>query len=137
MNLISANIYKRIFAVIFDHLLINAALLAIYLKLFSFPSEDIKLENNTLIIFILITFAYFIVFESLFGWTLGKKIFKLTLVSEKGNRPSISSVIIRNLLRPIDFTAFYLLGFIFVTYTKNSQRVGDLLAKTVVVESLD
>lgn len=137
MTLINANIYKRIFAIIFDHLLINATLLAIYLKFISHSSSEIKLENNIFIIFVLITFAYFMFFEGLFGWTPGKKIFKLVVVSSNGHRPSISSIIIRNLLRPLDFTAFYLLGFIFITYTKNSQRVGDILAKTVVVESLD
>ena len=134
---ISANIYKRIFAIIFDHLFINATLLAIYLKFFSRQTGPIQLDTNVFIIFIVITFVYFIFFEGLFGWTPGKKIFKLQVVSKNGHRASISSIILRNLLRPLDFTGCYLLGFIFVTYTQYSQRVGDLLARTVVVESLD
>lgn len=134
---VQANIYKRTFAVIFDHLLITSILLVIYFKIISPNSARVSLDNNIFFLFTGFMFFYFIFFEAFFGWTIGKKIFKLQVVNTRGNKPSWSSVIVRNLFRPLDFTGFYLLGLIFVTYTANSQRIGDLLAHTMVVESLD
>ncbi len=134
---IPANIYKRIFAVIFDHLLINSLLLAVYLRFINSKPSSVTLDTNIFLLFLAIIFFYFVFFEGLFGWTIGKKIFKLQVINQKGYRANISSIFLRNLLRPLDFTGLYLLGFIIVTYTQNSQRLGDLLAKTMVVESLD
>jgi uncharacterized RDD family membrane protein YckC len=61
---------------------------------------------------------------------------KLEVVSIDGQRPAIQQVIIRNLIRPIEIS---LLPVLIITVslsflTRTRQRLGDLPAKTVVVE---
>ncbi|HYW78628.1 MAG TPA: RDD family protein [Thermoguttaceae bacterium] len=74
---------------------------------------------------------YFILLESLLGFTLGKRIFELRVVGATGKSPTIWESIVRNILRP--FEGFGLIGVFFVAATERGQRVGDLLASTFVV----
>jgi len=136
MKNITANIYKRILAVIIDHLIINIVLLVAYLKFFADSIDQVTIDYNTYLIFSGLTFFYFFIFESIFHKTIGKRIFNLKIVSAGGRPLDWTQTLIRNLLRPIDLTGFYLLGFIFIVLTSKSQRLGDLLAKTIVVENI-
>lgn len=82
----------------------------------------------------LIWLAYFIVLEAATGKTLGKMIAKTRVVDEKGKKISWVQSIARNLLRIIDAFFFYLIGFIILVSSKNKQRIGDMAAKTFVVQ---
>lgn len=136
MKNIPANIFKRILAVTIDHLIINIALLFLYFQFLAPTADQILINNNTYLIFLLFNFLYFFILEAIYHKTIGKKIFNLKVVSSGGKTASWTQILIRNMLRPIDFIGFYLLGFIFVALTAKSQRVGDLLAKTKVVENV-
>ena len=72
--------------------------------------------------------------ESLMGRTPGKKLVGITVVSEDGSLPSTRALAIRNLLRPLDFVVGYGLGFVTMVMTDRRQRIGDTMAKTVVVK---
>lgn len=77
---------------------------------------------------------YFTGFESLFGATPGKLWARVRVVRLDGGRLDLRAVIIRNLLKPVDFLpVFYLLGGALVVVTDGSQRLGDLAAGTTVV----
>lgn len=108
-------------------------------------------------------FLYHILFESLTnGQSIGKKIMSLRVVSINGGRPSISQLLIRWLLRVSDlwivillvmlltfrgggdtegmiaFTfgmAFLLTDIILVANSKKAQRIGDILAQTIVIKT--
>ncbi len=108
-------------------------------------------------------FLYHIIFESLTnGQSIGKKIMQLRVVSINGGRPSISQLLIRWLLRVSDlwiiilllmvfslraggdaeglmaFTfgmAFLLTDIILVANSKKAQRIGDVLAQTIVIKT--
>lgn len=82
--------------------------------------------------------AYGIVCEWLWrGQTIGKRLFKLRVVDEQGLRLEFSQVVIRNLMRSVDFLpAFYALGGAACFLSKRCQRLGDLAANTVVVRVL-
>jgi uncharacterized RDD family membrane protein YckC len=70
--------------------------------------------------------------EVLFGRTLGKMILGLRVVSVDGQPADWSALLIRNILRLIDFLlAWFPLALIF--YTPLRQRIGDVAAATVVV----
>lgn len=77
---------------------------------------------------------YFAAFESLFGATPGKLWARVRVVRLDGRPLDLGAVIIRNLLKPVDFLpVFYLLGGALVVMTAGSQRLGDLAAGTTVV----
>lgn len=131
-----ANIYRRIGAAIVDHLLVNLLLLGIYAKFFNLPINQIVIDQKLFIIFSLITFFYFFLLEYFFQKTIGKKIFNIE-VRQASFRPiNLWGAILRNLLRPIDFIGFYFLAMIVISLNGRSQRIGDLLGRTVVVQSV-
>ena len=80
--------------------------------------------------------GYFAIFEWLWsGQTPGKRWLKLRVIREDGRPISFYEAMIRNLIRVIDFMVppFYSVGLVSVFATSRDQRVGDLVAGTVVV----
>jgi uncharacterized membrane protein SpoIIM required for sporulation/uncharacterized RDD family membrane protein YckC len=80
---------------------------------------------------------YFFLFEALDGGrTLGKRALGIRVVLDTGRRLTVSAAAVRNLLRFVDvFFPFapLLPGVLFVFFTKNAKRLGDLAAGTIVV----
>jgi uncharacterized RDD family membrane protein YckC len=81
----------------------------------------------------ILTFAYFVLLESAFGATLGKLVAGIQVQDVGGGRPSLRAALVRNLMRVIDSIGAYLVAAIAVLVTKRNQRLGDLVAHTVVV----
>lgn len=80
--------------------------------------------------------GYFAIFEWAWrGQTPGKRIMKLRVIREDGRPISFYEAMVRNLIRVIDFIVppFYSIGLVSVFATSRDQRVGDLVAGTVVV----
>ena len=75
---------------------------------------------------------YGIVFETLMRTTPGKRLARCSVVAEGGGRSKASTILIRNAARIVEFhfPAIALL----VLLTPSRQRLGDLLARTVVVQ---
>jgi len=68
------------------------------------------------------------------GQTLGKRALRIRVVDAEGLRLRPHQVVLRNLLRAIDFLpAFYLVGGAATLLTRSGQRLGDVAARTVVV----
>ncbi len=70
--------------------------------------------------------------EAAFGRSLGKMCLGLRVVSIDGTRPSISSLLIRNLLRIIDIGLVFL-PLAVILFSPLRQRTGDVAAGTLVV----
>jgi len=69
------------------------------------------------------------------GQTLGKALFRLRTVKEDNSRLSFGNSFVKHLFDPIDYFPFFgITGLIVASNNKNKQRVGDLVAKTIVVE---
>lgn len=79
--------------------------------------------------------GYFIVFEWLWnGQTPGKRLLHVRVIKHGGYALRLFDTLLRNLLRAIDFLpAFYGVGLTSLLLTRDSQRVGDLVAGTLVV----
>lgn len=75
---------------------------------------------------------YAIPFEILIGATPGKRIVGCFVLTEDGTRRLWWRVLVRNLLRPIEFHFVPIAALVPLTPAK--QRVGDLLARTVVIQ---
>jgi uncharacterized RDD family membrane protein YckC len=81
----------------------------------------------------LIALAYYVVMEVQWGGTVGKMVLGLKVVKESGERIDWQASIIRNILRIVDGFFFYLVGAIIVWTSKKKQRLGDMIAHTLVV----
>ncbi|MEQ1802340.1 MAG: RDD family protein [Gammaproteobacteria bacterium] len=68
------------------------------------------------------------------GQTPGKRFAGVRVVARNGQPPTIAAVLIRNVFRLVDaFPAFYTVGLVTTMLTRDSVRVGDLAAGTVLV----
>lgn len=85
----------------------------------------------------LIAFLYFTLQEAFFGRTLGKKFMCLRIVSEIDENTHVNltlkAAILRNLVRFIDAIGMYLVGWIVTLCSPRRQRLGDMVARTLVV----
>ncbi|MCL2564759.1 MAG: RDD family protein [Defluviitaleaceae bacterium] len=135
---------SRLGAVIIDTLIQFGVFLIIILAalwtLFSFDIRDLMVTFGraanvaavVLLLYFIIFFGYFIVFEIIMkGRTPGKKVFGLRTIRTNGQPITFIQSIIRNILRLfIDNTG---LGIIMMMLTKNHTRFGDMLAGTIVI----
>jgi len=90
----------------------------------------------TLILLFLTFSSYFAFFEWLWsGQTPGKRWLKLRVIREDGRPITFWEATVRNLVRFLDMMPFpfYSIGLISVFYTTRDQRVGDMVAGTVVI----
>jgi uncharacterized RDD family membrane protein YckC len=84
---------------------------------------------------LVLPFAYGMAMEWLnHGQTLGKRAFGLRVVDSQGLKLRPSQVVLRNLLRAVDFLPFfYVVGGLASLLTRRAQRLGDIAAGTVVI----
>lgn len=88
-----------------------------------------------LIVFALFN-GYFILFEWLFsGQTPGKRVIGIRVIKQGGYALSFFDVLLRNLMRIVDFLpALYGVGVASLMLTRRCQRLGDIVAGTLVVQ---
>jgi uncharacterized RDD family membrane protein YckC len=68
------------------------------------------------------------------GQTIGKRLLRLRVMDAQGLKLQFSQIVIRNLLRFVDFLpAFYLIGGVACLVSRRAQRLGDLAGNTIVV----
>ncbi len=94
--------------------------------------------NYWMIIVLILPFVFYdLLCEILLnGQSVGKKVMGIKVTSLSGEQPTISQYFIRWLFRLVDFSfTSHLLGLIMVAVTQKKQRLGDLLAGTVVVKT--
>ncbi|RAL22518.1 RDD family protein [Thermoflavimicrobium daqui] len=68
------------------------------------------------------------------GQTIGKRVMRLRVIQDNGQRPTIFSVFLRNLLQLVDMLPFaFFLGMATAFINRKEKRIGDLVAGTMVV----
>ena len=140
----SASTFKRWLASFIDYL-IFAGVASGFLHylgdqpLIKINDEYIALFNaNIKIVAVVIAWLLALpVYETLNkGRTFGKDIFMIKAVKQDGSRLGFGRSIVRHLFDFIDFLpAGGLVGLATANGNKHAQRVGDLVAKTIVIES--
>lgn len=79
---------------------------------------------------------YHVAFEGTTGQTPGKRALGIRVVRADGEACTVRAAIVRTLARFLDFLPVgYLAAFAAMALTARRQRLGDLLAGTVVVET--
>jgi len=96
--------------------------------------DYVDLGVVSLIVF-LVGFGYFVLFETLNrGRSPGKALTGLRVVRANGGPVGFRASLLRNVVRLADLLpAFYFLGALLIPVTKRHQRLGDMLAGTLVV----
>jgi uncharacterized RDD family membrane protein YckC len=141
-----ASIGNRFLACAIDHALqaLSIVLMGIaFVALANFSSLGNQLTSAPkwvyavlIVVLFLIISGYFAFFEWLWsGQTPGKRWMKLRVIREDGRPVTFWEASVRNLLRSFDMmpAPFYSIGLISVFTSSRDQRVGDLVAGTVVV----
>lgn len=70
------------------------------------------------------------------GQSIGKAIVGVRVVKRNGEIPGFGLILVRNLFDMVDYLPFFgLAGVIVAVNTEHKQRVGDLIAGTVVINA--
>ena len=123
----------------FIALLIDSLILALVLGIFlattgySFPDASEYGLGLVPLLTIGAVFLYFTMMEGILGATIGKMIFRVKVVKEDGSACGIGASLVRNLLRIVDGIFFYVVGAVLIVRSQKRQRLGDKVAKTVVI----
>jgi uncharacterized RDD family membrane protein YckC len=82
-------------------------------------------------------FAYFALFEAASGQTPGKMVTGVVVVGEDGSPPDLRATATRALLLVVDWFPYplFLVGLAAIYRSDGDQRIGDILAETVVVRA--
>ena len=85
-----------------------------------------------IILYFLLSFGYFVFFEyKTNGQTPGKKLLKLRVIKKTGEPVGIKECLLRNIIRILDML---IIGAIFIIFTKNYSRIGDIVSNTIVIK---
>ena len=130
-------IFQRLIAGFIDYALF-IIIAALYIYKFGTLANDGSYNVNginALPIFIF-WLIYFVVFEVILHGTLGHLILNLQPVNAKTEKPiSFSQSFIRHLFDPIDYFIFCgLIGILIINNSKESQRLGDIVASTKMIK---
>jgi uncharacterized RDD family membrane protein YckC len=129
----------RCMAALIDYLILLIIMIGFGILFMRSISRTFENDNTMLIMLIILQFFlvtfYHLLFELLWnGQTPGKRMFKLRVIQANGLPVTVGGVLIRNFVRPFDFLPiFYTLGLVSLFFTRHTQRLGDLAAKTIVV----
>jgi len=132
------NIGKRILAGVVDYLIISIVGIILIYTLGK-PDIEGSYELNGFPALIPILFWLFMTVgvEQLLGVTLGNYTMDLKAISLNGNQNNLSfgQSIKRHILDPIDMFFFGVVGIITIKNTPKNQRLGDIWANTIVIDT--
>ena len=132
-----ASLGQRAIALILDGFLVGIAMAILF---FVVAAGALSSGNaSVVVLFPVIGIAgslYWVVFEGLWGTTVGKKLIGLKVVDERGSPPGIVKALIRNILRIVDaLPTLYIIGILLIYTNDDNQRLGDMIGDTYVVRS--
>jgi hypothetical protein len=88
-----------------------------------------------LVVYFLIVWGYYVICEGFFrGKTVGKHLFGLRVIQEGGYPLTFTSAMLRNIVRSADMLPLYGIGFLTMLAAGKFQRLGDLAARTIVIQ---
>ncbi len=121
---------KRMMAAITDNLL--AIVLSVLVNGI-LPMND---NTTSLVVISAVYLGYFVIFESLWAKTPGKMFTGLTIRKIDGTQPGLKEALLRTALRLFEVNPLLAGGLpagLSIMLTKRKQRLGDLIAGTIVV----
>jgi uncharacterized RDD family membrane protein YckC len=100
---------------------------------FDNPFQFFGLILYSILAMLLVSYFYHSLLEGIWGKTIGKKICGIVVLKDDFTKCNISKGLLRNLMRVVDvFVFYYLVGLVSIVGTMKWQRLGDIVAGTVV-----
>src|SRR6267143_450453 len=136
-----AGLGTRAIAQILDLLILTGVLVGVY-----FAAIAIGQVGSSTVAYLVavigsfvIVFGYFWTCEAFWsGQTVGKKVFRLRAVGDRGEPMTFVQAGIRNVVRIVDFLPYaYGVGVVVLFINGKGKRLGDLAAGTIVVKDSD
>jgi uncharacterized RDD family membrane protein YckC len=138
-----AGVGSRFIAILVDYLIwgfvflilgIAAAIIIPALHFFGGVSANWAIGIFVLIVFLL-QWGYFALFEAFGnGRTPGKRVARIRVIHQSGRGINFVESLARNLVRFVDyFPGFYAVGIVAIFLSRRNQRLGDMVAGTLVV----
>jgi uncharacterized RDD family membrane protein YckC len=134
-----ANIFCRVWAYFVDSIFITFIAIVIFsllreiapglLEWLAFQGQDERFES----VWVIVAAVYFVGLEAT-GVTPGKRMVRLRVLRENGEPMTFWASLLRNALRPVDLMFLGLVGILFVSTSDQWQRLGDRVARTIVVQ---
>ncbi len=138
---------SRAYAYIIDwHFRVGLVLLWLTVWLsFSWPVDFSTLadDDNNLLWLIIPSSVLYLLYHPILellmqGDTPGKRWIGLNCVDAQGNAPSNGAILLRNVMRIVDsLPVLYTVGITSIIFSKNQQRLGDMVADTRVVVAME
>lgn len=82
---------------------------------------------------IVINIGYFVFYQAMNGQTLGKKAMKIKVVDLSGNKPTIMTFFLREIIGKLISTIILLIGYLMILWDGKKQGLHDKIAGTVVI----
>ncbi|MBO4723503.1 MAG: RDD family protein [Muribaculaceae bacterium] len=132
-----ASVSDRVYAQMLDCLFMWVYLLIVTLIMSFVMSFGYSRNAFTLYIVLLILIAFYHPFFEYFfnGASPGKKILKLKVVHKDGSSPTLGSYLMRWIMFLVECMMLPGIGLICILFNKNCQRLGDMMAGTVVIKT--
>ena len=132
-----APFHRRFFAWFIDFIILTSYYFGGYFLLAGLLGPDWRDEHLWLYALYLLPYVFYhVVMESLAnGQSLGKKLMNIKVITLEGGQPSLSQYIIRWLFRTFDVVFLMLPGFFAIILSSRSQRFGDMIAGTIVIDT--
>lgn len=140
IDLTLAGLASRFGAAVLDILIQGILLLAVVLAL-ALAGSNLDADLGVFVMGIgtlviaVVVIGYYVLFEALNGGrTPGKAAFGIRVTTVDGTALTLGAVTLRTLMRLVDFLpAAYAVGAIAIVSTSRNQRLGDMVAGTVVI----
>lgn len=136
-----AGLATRGIAQVLDLLILFGVLLAVYFfAIFEGAAgQDVLAYLIAVIGSFVVIFGYHWACEAFWsGQTIGKKVFRLRAVGDRGEPMTFFQAGIRNIVRIVDFLPYgYGVGLVVLFVNGRGKRLGDLAAGTIVVKDSD
>ena len=101
------------------------------------PPDGFKFTQLSLaggVSWVLVVVLYYVLMEGYLGWTVGKRVLRIKVVAEAtGGRPGPVCAFVRTVARLVDGLFGYVVALLVVVNSRHRRRLGDILAKTLVV----
>ena len=129
---------RRVLATIVDGVLLGLLFFVMSMLFGSSSAEggqvNASLNGLPFLMYLVLVVAYYVLMEGYLGQTVGKMLLGIKVVREgTGEVPGLQGAAIRTVLRIVDGFFFYLVAFISVLASAKNQRLGDMVANTLVV----
>ena len=130
---------RRILATIVDGVLLGLLFFVMSMLFGSSSAEggqvNASLNGLPFLMYLVLVVAYYVLMEGYLGQTVGKMLLGIKVVREgTGEVLGLQGAAIRTVLRIVDGFFFYLVAFISVLASAKNQRLGDMVANTLVVK---